>query len=50
MQKKQDYLKWIRDIRKKHYEETKNMTTKERFEYDKQSAKKFEEWLKNRKK
>jgi hypothetical protein len=45
---KVDALRWIRKIRKKHYEETKNMTTQERIEYDMQKNKNFDEWLQKR--
>jgi hypothetical protein len=46
--KKEDPFKWIRDIRKKHYEETKNMTTQERIEYDHQKLKEFDDYRKKR--
>ncbi|MDR2754942.1 MAG: hypothetical protein LBC20_04485 [Planctomycetaceae bacterium] len=38
-----DILKEIRRIRKKHYEETKNMSLEERLEFDRQKHKKFKE-------
>jgi hypothetical protein len=48
--KKKDPFKWLRDIRKKHYEETKNMTSQERIEYYRKKVKHFKEWQENRKK
>jgi hypothetical protein len=38
-----DILKEIRRIRKKHYEETKNMSMAERMEFDRQKHKRFKE-------
>jgi hypothetical protein len=40
--KKSDPVKMVRQIRKKIYEETKNMSIAERMEYDRQINEKFE--------
>ena len=42
MEKKFDCVKMVREIRDKHYEETKNMTCEERIKYIKESARKFD--------
>jgi hypothetical protein len=46
---KKDPLKWLRDVRKKHYEETKDMTADEWIDWQRKGVKKFEEWQKKQK-
>jgi hypothetical protein len=43
MKKNYDVLKEIRKIRERHYEETKNMSMKERMEYYRKGAERFKQ-------
>jgi hypothetical protein len=48
MEKKFDCVKMVREIRDKHYEETKNMTREERIKYIKEKAKALDAKLKTK--